>query len=93
MEQEITITNHSSKELISKRPFDQLMHVPEEYIWHVNFFKTTTNRTYQTALKQFCDFLQLKSKEELRKVNPAHVTAFRNHLMNKRQLRLLLIPS
>lgn len=71
----------SSSELAAldcSQPFAALS---EEAIWLANFVSSQTQRTYQTALRNFIAFHGFQSLKQLRAVNPGHLIAWRERLI------------
>ena len=69
--------------LSSKRLFETLKTTSKESEWFHNFFNDNTKRSYLRAVQDFCAFLGIKNKEELRDIKPAHVIAYRDYLETK----------
>jgi site-specific recombinase XerD len=67
-------------------PMTNLVSVPEELLWRANFNSDQSIATYDDAIQQFMQFLQINTPEELRQVTHAHVIAFKQHLqaLNKK---------
>ena len=55
--------------------------IPEEAAWLANFVSQTTKRTYGVAVREFLAFHGIGEAEELRRIDQAHVIAFRDFLM------------
>lgn len=64
------------------RPLDMLVDVPEEILWRANFNSPRSVETYDHAIRQFSEFIGIYSSDEFRKIQTAHVIAFRNHLID-----------
>ncbi|RAP36829.1 hypothetical protein DID80_04960 [Candidatus Marinamargulisbacteria bacterium SCGC AAA071-K20] len=73
------LVNNSSS-LSTNRLFDKIKTTEQESTWFYNFFNDNTKKTYLRSVQQFCQFLGIQNKEELRDVQPAHVIAFRDFL-------------
>ena len=56
--------------------------VPAESVWLANFISERTRNTYQTAVKEFLSYCDIKTLEQLREVNQAHLIAFRDMLIS-----------
>lgn len=69
-----------SNNLSNNRLYDQINQSEQESTWFYNFFNDNTKKTYLRAVQQFCSFLGIKNKDELRNVQPAHVIAYRDYL-------------
>ena len=67
----------------SIRRFDNIKTTSKESEWFHNFFNGNTKRSYLRAVKDFCKYLGIKTKDELRSVQPAHVIAYRDYLHNQ----------
>lgn len=52
--------------------------VPESSVWLKNFISGQTRRSYQTAIKDFAVFIGIESEYDLKKINQAHVIAWRD---------------
>jgi len=70
----------SENSLSTNRLFDRLKTTSKESEWFHNFFNDNTKRSYLRAVQDFCVFLGIKNKDELRDVQPAHVIAYRDYL-------------
>lgn len=55
--------------------------VPHESVWLANFISPRTRRTYQNAVREFIAFHGIKSADELRSVDQAHLIAWRDYLI------------
>lgn len=62
---------------------DLLAAVPAESVWLANFTSERTKRTYRDAIARFIAFHGISSTEELRRITPAHVIAWRDAMLGK----------
>jgi len=60
-----------------------LKNAPAEVVWFENLRSDNTKRTHATSLKQFCEFLNIKSFDELRLVEALHVIKYRDWLKGR----------
>lgn len=60
---------------------DALAIIPEESVWLANFVSPRTRRTYQAAIQDLIAFHNLQSPEELHAINPSHLIAWREYLI------------
>ena len=60
--------------------FDKIKTTEQESTWFYNFYNKNTKKTYLRSVQQFCQFLGINNKDELREVQPAHIIAFRDYL-------------
>ena len=62
---------------------DPLTSLPEEAVWLANFPSTQTKRTYAAAVREFIGYHGFQSADELRDVQPAHLIAWRQDLLDR----------
>ena len=60
--------------------------VNHETLWIKNFVSKQTQQTYLTVFREFCRFGQLSTPEQLRQVTPAHIIAYRDYLIEEKQM-------
>jgi site-specific recombinase XerD len=60
---------------------DALSILPEESVWLANFISPQTKRTYSVAVREFIRFHGFESREALYATKPAHLIAWREHLL------------
>ncbi|MEW7009930.1 tyrosine-type recombinase/integrase [Lentilitoribacter sp. EG35] len=70
-----------SSALAKLSPFEQLANISEERVWLANFTSKQTRDTYKNAISDLIEFLELRSADELRAIDRAHIIAWRDHLM------------
>ena len=66
--------------LSNNRLYDTLKTTSKESEWFHNFFSDNTKRSYLRAVQDFCKYLGIKNRDELRNIQPAHVIAYRDYL-------------
>jgi integrase/recombinase XerD len=66
--------------LSTDRLFDQIKTIEQEDTWLKNNVSPNTKKAYLYAVKEFCLFLGIKSRDELRSVNSGHIIAYRDFL-------------
>ena len=54
--------------------------IDEELIWLENFISTDTKKTYQAAIKKFCNISSIQNFDQFRKVESIHIIKFRDEL-------------
>lgn len=69
--------------LLADPRFAQLASVPPEVEWFANLASAATRRAYQAALADFMGFVGLSQVEDFRRVERAHVIAWRDHLTSR----------
>ena len=70
------LTSSGSKNLI----IHQLKAIPEALVWRANMRSKRSIETYDIAIRQFVDFVGIKSHDDFQTITHAHVIAFRNKL-------------
>ncbi len=60
-----------------------LAQVPQEAVWLKNYVSKETKATYELAVRQFISFFGLRSAEDLKKIDQAHIIAYRDSLIDK----------
>ncbi len=66
--------------LLTQTDFHRLADVPPEAQWFANLASAQTRRAYQSDIKNFMDFVGIRSPEEFRTVARGHVLAWRADL-------------
>lgn len=58
----------------------------QETIWLRNFISKQTKATYQIVFREFCQLGGITKPEELRQVTPANIIAYRDYLIDVKQM-------
>jgi integrase/recombinase XerD len=74
-------TDLTKSQLISKSRF--LAEIPQENVWLANFISPNTKKTYLQAVREFIEFHQIQSAEDLQYIDQAHVIAWRDSLIDR----------
>ncbi len=81
-EQEKSSLAKRPETLLSREEFRRLAEVPPELEWFANIRNANTRRAYRNDVREFSNFVGIRTPSDMRLVTRSHVIAWRNTLEN-----------